>query len=45
VAIAGVYVSRLTPYPGGVPRSWVYSLAILLLALLASMIIAAIKLI
>jgi hypothetical protein len=31
-------------YPIHVPRSWVYSLAILVLALIASMVIAIVKL-
>jgi hypothetical protein len=38
-------VAGSTAYPAVMPRSWVYSLAILVLALFASMIIAAIKLI
>jgi len=34
----------MPPYPIGVPRSWVYSLAILIVALVASMVIATVKL-
>jgi hypothetical protein len=33
-----------TPYAWSVPRSWIYSMALLVAALLASMVIAAVKL-
>jgi len=47
VAMAAVYVRlcRARPTLWGVPRSWIYSMVVLIAALLASMVIAAIKLI
>jgi hypothetical protein len=36
---------RGPPYPWAVPRSWVYSMVILVAALIASMVIATIKLV
>jgi hypothetical protein len=44
--MAGVYARArgAAVYACPVPRSWIYSMAILVVALLASMVIAAIKL-